>query len=139
MCRKGTRLEFLDEMHDDLMRNFREVLTESRTSMGMTELCEATVRRPAKRFYISPLQAFKVVSQIRKGNLHCLERMPSYRQEMFHEINRMVDEYVTRYEFASKPLIFVVAHVISNRAPRFYVSAESMRRLYYSRQRNRKR
>lgn len=139
MCRKGTKLEFLDEMHEDMMRNFREVLNESRPGMGMNELCEATVRRPARRFYISPLQAFKVVSQLRKGNLHCLERMPDYRREMFHEINRMVDEQMTKYEFATKPLIFVVAHVISNRAPRFYVSAESMRRLYYSRQRKKKR
>ena len=139
MCRKGTRLEFLDDMHDDLMRNFREVLMESRTGMGMNEICEATVKRPAMRFYISPLQAFKVISNIRKGNLQCLDRMPEYRREMFHEINRLVDEYITRYEFATKPLIFVVTHVISNPAPRFYVSAESMRQLYYSRKRKRKR
>lgn len=138
MCRKGTKLEFLDDMHDDMMRNFRDVLKESRTSMGMNEICEAAVKRPAMRFYISPLQAFKVVSKIRKGNLHCLDRMPGYRREMFHEINRMVDDCMMKYEFSTKPLLFVVTHVISKPAPRFYVSAESMRRLYYSRQRKRR-
>lgn len=139
MCRKGTRLEFLDDMHDDLMRNFREVLMESSTGTGMNELCETTVKRPAMRFYISPLQAFKIISQMRKGNFRSLERMPDYRREMFNEINRMVDDCMMRYEFATKSLIFIVAHVISKPAPRFYVSAESMRRLYYSRQRKRKR
>lgn len=138
MCRKGTKLEFLDEMHDDLMRNFRSVVLEDRQGLGLNELCEATVKRPARRFYISTLQAYKVVSKMRKGNLRCLERMPVYRKEMFHEINRMVEEYLQRYEFATKPLLFIVAHVLSNRAPRFYISAESMRRLYYSNQKRRK-
>lgn len=138
MSRKGTKLEFLDEMHDDLMRNFRAVVMESGPGVGMNELCEATVSRPARRFYISTLQAYKVVSQMRKGNLRCLERMPEYRQDMFREINRMVDEYMIRYEFSTKPLLFVVAHVLSNRAPRFYVSAESMRKLYYSNQRKKR-
>lgn len=131
MCRKGTRLDFLDEMREDLMRNFREVLSNDKTGMGVNEICEETVKRPARRFYVSSLQAYKIVSKIRKGNLYCLERMPSYRKEMFLEINRMVDECLTRYEYATKPLIFIVAHVLSNRAPRFYISAESMRKLYY--------
>lgn len=138
MARKGTKLEFLDEMHDDLMRNFRKVVMESGPDVGMNELCKATVNRPAKRFYISTLQAYKVVSQMRKGNFQCLQRMPVYRQDMFREINRMVDEYMIRYEFSTKPLLFVVAHVLSNRAPRFYVSAESMRKLYYSNQRKKR-
>lgn len=138
MARKGTKLEFLDEMHDDLMRNFKAVVLESEPGIGMNELCEATVNRPARRFYISTLQAYKVVSQMRKGNTQCLERMPEYRQDMFREINRMVDEYMMRYEFCTKPLLFVVAHVLSNRAPRFYVSAESMRKLYYSNQRKKR-
>ena len=138
MARKGTKLEFLDEMHEDLMRNFRMVVMESDSGVGINELCEATVRRPARRFYISTLQAYKVISKIRKGNTQCLERMPCYRREMFHEINRKVDEYMMRYEFATKPLLFVVAHVLSNRAPRFYISAESMRKLYYSNQRKKR-
>ena len=49
MSRKGTKLEFLDEMHDDLLRNFRKVVIESRQGMGMNELCEAAIRQPAKR------------------------------------------------------------------------------------------
>ena len=138
MCRKGTRLEFLDEMHEDLMRNFRTVVMEDKSGMDMNEICEATVRRPAKRFYISTLQAYKVISKIRKGNLKCLERMPIYRREMFHEINRIVDEYLMRYEYSTKPLLFVVAHVLSNKAPRFYISAESMRKLYYSNQKKKR-
>lgn len=138
MCRKGTKLDFLDEMHEDLMRNFRDILSKDKTGMGVNELCEETVRRPARRFYVSSLQAYKIVSKIRKGNLRCLERMPLYRKEMFLEINRMVDECLTRYEYATKPLIFIVAHVLSNRAPRFYISAESMRKLYYSHQKKKR-
>lgn len=138
MCRKGTKLDFLDEMHEDLMRNFREVLSEDKTGMGVNELCEETVKRPARRFYVSSLQAYKVVSKIRKGNFHELERMPPYRREMFLEINRMVEECMTRYEYATKPLIFIVAHVLSNRAPRFYISAESMRKLYYAHQKKKR-
>lgn len=138
MSRKGTRLEFLDEMHDDLMRNFRAVVMEDKSNMGMNELCEATVIRPARRFYISTLQAYKVVSKMRKGNMNCLNGMPSYRREMFHEINRMVDEYMMKYEFATRPLLFIVAHVLSNKAPRFYISAESMRKLYYSNQKKKR-
>lgn len=137
MCRKGTKLEFLDEMRTDLMQNFREVLSEDKKGMSVSELCEETVKRPARRFYVSVLQAYKVVSKIRKGNLHELDRMASYRKEMFLEINRMVDECLTRYEYATKPLIFIVAHVLSNRAPRFYISAESMRQLYFANQKKR--
>lgn len=138
MSRKGTKLEFLDEMHDDLLRNFRKVVIESRQGMGMNELCEAAIRQPAKRFYISTLQAYKVVSKMRKGNIACLDRMPDYRREMFYEINRKVDEYMMRYEFATKPLLFIIPHVLSNKAPRFYVSAESMRKLYYSNQKKKR-
>ena len=138
MCRKGTKLDFLDEMRDDLMRNFREVLSKDKTGMGVNELCEETVKRPARRFYVSSLQAYKIVSKLRKGNFRCLERMPPYRKEMFIEINRMVEECIIKYEYATKPLIFVVAHVLSNRAPRFYISAESMRKLYYSHQKKKR-
>ena len=138
MSRKGTKLEFLEEMHEDLLRNFRKVVLDDRAGMGMNELCEAAIRQPAKRFYISTLQAYKVISKMRKGNLGCLERMPDYRREMFHEINRMVDEYMMKYEFATKPLLFIVSHVLSNKAPRFYVSAESMRKLYYSHQKKKR-
>lgn len=137
MCRKGTKLDFLDEMHTDLMQNFREVLSKNKKGMSVSELCEETVKRPARRFYVSVLQAYKVVSKIRKGNLHELDRMASYRKDMFLEINRMVDECLTRYEYATKPLIFIVAHVLSNRAPRFYISAESMRQLYFAHQKKR--
>lgn len=138
MCRKGTKLDFLDEMRADLMRNFRDVLSNNKTGMGLNELCEETVKRPARRFYVSNLQAYKVVSKIRKGDYRVLERMPIYRKEMFLEINRRVEECLTRYEYATKPLIFIVAHVLSNRAPRFYISAESMRQLYYSHQKKKR-
>ena len=138
MCRKGTKLDFLDEMHEDLMRNFRDVLSKDKTGLGVNELCEETVMRPARRFYVSNLQAYKIVSKIRKGNLRCMDCMPLYRKEMFLEINRLVDECLTRYEYATKPLIFIVAHVLSNRAPRFYISAESMRKLYYSHQKKKR-
>ena len=138
MCRKGTKLDFLDEMHEDLLSNFREVFIADKSCLGIDKLCEETVRRPARRFYVSCLQAYKVVSKIRKGNSHVLERMPSYRKEMFLQINRMVEECMTRYEYATKPLIFIVAHVISNRAPRFYISPESMRKLYYSHQKKKR-
>ena len=138
MCRKGTKLDFLGEMRTDLMQNFRKVLSENKIGMSVSELCEEVVKRPAKRFYVSSMQAYKVVSKIRKGNLQALERMAPYRKDMFLEINRMVDEYLTRYEYASKPLIFIVAHVISNRAPRFYISAESMRQLYFAHQKKKR-
>lgn len=137
MCRKGTKLDFLDEMRSDLMQNFREVLSKDKRGLSVSELCEETVKRPARRFYVSVLQAYKVVSKIRKGNLHALDRMAPYRKEMFLEINRMVDECLTRYEYATKPLIFIIAHVLSNRAPRFYISAESMRQLYFANQKKR--
>ena len=138
MCRRGTRLDFLSEMHEDLINAFRSVMLESKTVMRINELCEATVNRPAKRFYISTMQAYKVIARMRKGDLSCLDRMPSYRKEMFHEMNRLVGEKITRFEFASKPLLFVVSHVVGMEAPRFYVSAETMRKLYYSRKRRRK-
>lgn len=138
MCRKGTKLDFLDEMRADLMCTFREVLSNDKTGMGVNELCEETVKRPAKRFYVSVLQAYKVVSKIRKGDFRVLERMPPYRREMFLEINRLVEECLLRYEYATKPLIFIVAHVLSNRAPRFYISAESMRQLYYANQKKKR-
>lgn len=138
MCRKGTKLDFLDEMRTDLLKNFREVLSKDKRGMSVSELCEETVKRPARRFYVSSLQAYKVVSKIRKGNLHELERMAPYRREMFLEINRLVDECLTRYEYATKPLIFIVAHVLSHRAPRFYISAESMRQLYFAHQKKKR-
>lgn len=139
MCRKGTRLDFLDEMHEDLMSAFRSVVRESSGSMRINELCDATVNRPAKRFYISAVQAYKVIARMRKGDMSCLDRMPAYRREMFHEMNRLVGERMTRMEFASKPLLFVVSHVVGEKAPRFYVSAETMRKLYYSRKRRKNR
>ena len=138
MSRKGTKLEFLSEMHQDLLRNLRMVVMESDECNGINEICEKTIMKPAKRFYVSTLQAYKVVSKIRKGDFRCLERMPDYRKEMFFEISKMVDEYLIRYEYARKPLLFVIGHVISNKAPRFYISAESVRKLYYQHQREKR-
>lgn len=131
-------MDYLDDMHEDLMQTFRKVVMESEGEMKIETICEKTVTRPARRFYISPLQAYKVVSRMRKGDMKCLERMPPYRKDMFREIYRLVEQYMMRYEYATRPLLFVVAHVISNRAPRFYISAESMRRLYYNRKRRKR-
>lgn len=130
MCRKGTRLEFMDEMREDLMQNFRAVL-EDGGIMNLEEICIRTINRPAKKFYISALQAYKVVSKMRKGNFTEVNKMAPYRQEMFHIIYRMTEEYILKFEYANKSLLFIVSHVIASQAPRFYISLETMKRIFY--------
>ena len=132
VCRKGTKLDFLDDMHKDIMDNFRDVMRREKV-LHLDRICELTINRPAKRFYVSGLQAYKIVSQLRKGNNTCLNSMPDYRREMFFEILKRTNDYMLRHDFASKPLIFVVSHVVASQAPRFYISAETVRRLYYLR------
>lgn len=132
MCRKGTNIEHLEEMQDDLMRNIRYVISMCDGEIKMSRVCEEAVRMPARRFYISTLQAYKVICRMRKHGAEALEGMPGYRKEMFYEIWERTERNMVRFRYSSESLFTIVSHVVSEPAPRFYMSAKYARLLYFT-------
>lgn len=126
MKHHGSCCDFNDERDDDIMRTFRNLIRE-KPRIVVAEVFELLVNMPSRRFWVSEERALVVVNAMLRGR-HTAVSSPSKR-EMFAEIFRRVCLLLPQLPHLT--LADVVARVVRSPAPKFYLTPQSARIIYY--------
>lgn len=119
------------ERNADLYSAYIDVLKCHDRPLLYKDILDLTVRRPAKRFYISSSRAYLIIKAVKKGETMSLSKE---KQRMFNEIMKRVDVELQK----GICLRHAVEFVIDQPAPEFYIKSSSAKiLLHYERKRQR--
>lgn len=116
----GSHFEYEAERDDNLMECYHELLRRAEF-VRMPEIYSQVVDMPAKRFWVSEERAAIVVSAMMRGEK--LDNMRPLKREMYNEIYRRAMEI--RGENPELPISRLVAQVVEQPAPKFYITPGS--------------
>lgn len=116
----GSHFEYEAERDDNLMECYHELLRRAEF-VRMPEIYSQVVDMPAKRFWVSEERAAIVVSAMMRGER--LDNMRPLKREMYNEIYRRAMEI--REENPELPISRLVAQVVEQPAPKFYITPGS--------------
>ena len=127
MVKIGKRsLEYTEERLNALMLEYDRYIA-SCPYIRMSEVFDHIVNQPCHRFWVSDRRAAVVVARMSKGA--SLKNMRPSKREMFQEIFQRVCQL--RKINPSLSLFQLVAEVIYQPAPKFYLSAISAKIMVY--------
>jgi hypothetical protein len=116
----GSVFEYEQERNRDLMRAYREELANSKF-IRMPEIYKAVVDKPSSRFWVSEERAAIVISHMMRGGN--IDNMRPLKREMFKVIYQRVMELKRHHP--QLPVYQLVFQVVSQRAPKFYLTPGS--------------
>ena len=90
MKQKGYVCDYIEERDADLLRAYKEIISV-RDNIRFSEVVAQLAKSPSKRFWVSELQAYKVVLKILGGD--SLSGMIPTRKVMYQEIFRRYQSY----------------------------------------------
>lgn len=129
MCRKGTVIDYLEDMQKDVYSKYKMVVAQGVSTEK--EAFELTQKMPSRRFWVSSNQAYKICMAIHRGDLSVFDHMPQYRVDMFQEIYRRFIQQRNKLLFRGKKPYFIIPFIIAQEAPRFYISVDTIRKIVY--------
>lgn len=122
----GSILEFTCERNKDLMRVYREKLSEA-SIIVMPVIFELVAQSPSSRFWVSEERAAIVISAMAAGRP--MPRMRKNKREMFEEIFR---RFVVMHEQQPDKSVYeLVALIVNQPAPKFYLTARTVGEFIY--------
>lgn len=122
----GTTAEFAQERNRELMRVYRQKLGEA-GYIVKPAIFRAVADAPSRRFWVSEERAAIVVSAMESGRgPQC---MTQTKREMFEEIHRRY--LALRRERPGESLRELVAEVVHQGAPRFYLTPRTAGEIIY--------
>jgi len=116
----GSRYEYEDQRNDNLMQVYHEIIVKAH-HVRMPDIYEKVANSPSRRFWVSAERAAIVVSSMMRGDK--LKRMRPLKQQMYNEIYRRV--IVLRKQKPNLPISQLVAQVVEQPAPKFYITPGS--------------
>ena len=122
-------LEFKEERDKDFLASYDFVIKkhgEKAPYLKRDELLLEAIMRPAKRFYVSEEQSFRIISKMLKGQGIGI-RNP-LKLQMYEEIFLRVKQELEKSNLST---IEIIEKVINQSAPRFYIDIKSARILHY--------
>ena len=123
----GCILEFTDERNNELMRAFRQAVSQS-AFIDITQISEIIVDTPCSRFWVSEERAMVVVAAMLKGK-PILKAMRPTKREMFQEIYDRVISLRDNNPNAS--LSELIIKVVNSPAPKFYMRPRCAMEIIY--------
>ncbi len=122
----GSILEFTRERNEDLMRVYREKISEA-SIIVMPVIFELVAQSPSSRFWVSEERAAIVISAMAAGRP--MPRMRKNKREMFEEIFR---RFVVMHEQQPDKSVYeLVALIVNQPAPKFYLTARTVGEFIY--------
>lgn len=122
----GSILEFTRERNEDLIRVYREKLSEA-SIIVMPVIFELVAQSPSSRFWVSEERAAIVISAMAAGRP--MPRMRKNKREMFEEIFR---RFVVMHEQQPDKSVYeLVALIVNQPAPKFYLTARTVGEFIY--------
>ena len=122
----GSNLEFTQDRINALMEHYDRYIA-SCPYIRMSEVFDFIVNQPCRRFWVSHIRAAVVIARMLKG--YKLTNMRPSKREMFQEICRRVCKL--REQFPSASISQLVAEVIAQPAPKFYLTPSSAKIMVY--------
>ena len=116
----GSHYEYEDQRNDNLMEVYHEIIVKA-NHVRMPDVYEKVANSPSRRFWVSEERATIVVSSMMRGDK--LKRMRPLKQQMYNEIYRRV--IVLRKQKPNLPISQLVAQVVEQPAPKFYLTPGS--------------
>ena len=116
----GSRFEYENERNDNLMECYHELLTTAQF-VRMPDIYSKVVNMPSRRFWVSEERAAIVVSAMMRGDT--LKTMRPLKREMYNEIYSRV--ITLQQENPKLPISQLVAQVVEQPAPKFYITPGS--------------
>lgn len=119
----------LRQLHADMIKAYCQVLDEERC-WTMMDACAKAVKRPAPRYYVTPKQAFMVISPMMKGDFEDFNMMMPLKRKMYKSLFDTVMKMLEQRAFAGKSLWHIMQYAVTQPAPEFFIKPHTM---YYTR------
>lgn len=122
------RLDFKHERDRDFMQAYQNILSrygKNAPFIKKETLIRETIFHPAKRFYVSPEQSLRILSQLLRNQK--VDFKNPVKKEMYTTLLHLIKSKLP----TDRPLINIVTETIYTPAPRFYLTLESASILYY--------
>lgn len=117
MKHKGNINEYKQQQDTEVMSAYRRIFSAYGGALHIRDLYKLTAFAPASRFFVSELQASRVIKRLVRGDL--VPNMRSARLRMYSEIHRRVREL--QKSAPNKSLPHIVAEVVRQPAPEMYI------------------
>lgn len=121
-------LDFKEERDRDFMDAYKSILKqygENAPFIKKEILIQETVAHPAKRFYVSPEQALRIISRLLKN------QKVNFKNEVKKKMYLALLQKVRERLPSEHPLIYIITEAIYTEAPCFYLTPGSASILYY--------
>ena len=130
-------ISYRDVMKEDLLKVLREV-SRSYECRNDSEAWERVVTHPAPRFYIAPRRAHLYLSPMLSGDRSRIEQLSPLKREMYEALFETVQRLWQKKSFWGRSLNYVLQFAVMEPAPRFYISAAMMGKIWRERKRMRR-
>ena len=111
------------QMQDDLIKAYCKACEGSWT---MHDACTKAVNMPAPRFYVTPKQAYQVISPMVKGDFERVNLLNPLRRKMYKELFDVVMRLTEKREFIGKSLWHIMPFAVIQPASQFFISAHAL-------------
>lgn len=122
----GSILDFTQDRNNDLMRAYRQQLSQT-TVIIMPTIFKSVAQSPSSRFWVSEERATAVISAMAAGKP--MPRMRANKREMFLEIYRRF--ILMRQQHPNKSVFELVTKIVNQPAPKFYLTPRTVGELIY--------
>ena len=90
----------------------------------MHTLYEMVSKAPASRFFVSELQAYRIISKMKDGENIC--NMRDTNQRMYNEIFRRVSEEIDIHKSSNTQIKHAVSRIVRQPAPEMYIGVRQV-------------
>lgn len=118
-----TNYDISKQMQNDLIKAYCKACDGSWT---MNDACAKAVKMPAPRFYISPKQAYHVISPMVRGNFERVDLLDPLRRKMYYELFDVVMKLTEKREFIGKSLWYIMSYAVIQPASQFFIKPHTL-------------
>lgn len=115
------------QMREDLMTVYRDV---SPRCWSQSEAWRRTVEHRAPRYYVSAKQAHDKLRRMVVGDMSEVDGMSAPRRRMYYSLFAKLQEMTQRKEFVGKSLWFLCPFLVTQEAPEFFISPNTLEQIY---------
>ena len=114
MRRKNDINEFKQQQDAEIMQAYRRLFREYGGRVDVHTLYEMVSKAPASRFFVSELQAYRVIHKMKNG------------ENMYNEIFRRVSEEIDIHKSSNTQLKHAVSRIVRQPAPEMYIGVRQV-------------
>lgn len=119
MCMSKSDYSIRRQMQDDVIEAYKQACQGCWT---MDEAYKKAAKMPAPRYYVTPKQAYQVVSRMMRGDFNRVDHMKPNRRRMYYSLFHLVNKMCEQRVFCDKSLYYIMQYAVTRPAPEFFCS-----------------